>query len=375
MKPLLLLALGATLAAGPAINLLAADTATRWTSARANAWQRDHGWLAGCNFAPSTAINQLEMWQADTFDLATIDRELGWAEQLGFNSARVFLHDLLWEQDAQGLLRRMDEFLAVADKHHIGIMFVLFDGVWDPQPKAGLQRAPRPHVHNSGWVQSPGAKILKDPARYDSLQPYVQGVLRRFKDDRRIHAWDLFNEPDNMNIPDYRKLEPANKPDLAMALLEKTFAWARAVDPAQPLTAAIWLDYEGFAANPPIYQCMLANSDIITFHNYAPLDDVKKEVEALKARFDRPVLCTEFMARSVKSTFDPILGYLKSQQVGAYCWGLVDGKTQTIYPWESWEKAYIGEPFLWHHDIFRRDGTPYNAKEFAYIRRVTGKDK
>ena len=154
-----------TLAAG----LIGCSTAHRnalaprdrqWTPTEAQAWQSSQPWLVGCNFMPSTAINQLEMWQTDTWDPATIDRELGWAANLGFTSIRVFLHDLLWQQDKKGFLERMDQFLALAAKHRIGVMFVLFDGVWDPFPKLGKQREPRPHVHNSGWVQSPGAKDL-----------------------------------------------------------------------------------------------------------------------------------------------------------------------------------------------------------------------
>jgi endo-1,4-beta-mannosidase len=147
------------------------------------------------NFIPSTAINELEMWQADTFDPPTIDRELGWAQSLGMNSMRVFLHNLLWEQDSAGFLMRMNKFLEVADKHHIRIMFVLLDSVWEPHPHLGKQREARPHVHNSGWVQAPGADVLKDPSRWDrEVKPYV---IAHFKDDRRILMWDLMNEPDN----------------------------------------------------------------------------------------------------------------------------------------------------------------------------------
>ncbi|HEX5915975.1 MAG TPA: hypothetical protein VFY54_22950, partial [Rubrobacter sp.] len=131
------------------------------------------------------------MWQADTFDPETIDRELGWAADLGFNSMRVFLHDLLWA-DSEALLGRVEQFLEVAESHDIGAVLVLFDGVWDPKPKPGKQREPRPHVHNSRWVQSPGAEILGDPGRHDELEPYVSGVIERFRSDARIHAWDLF---------------------------------------------------------------------------------------------------------------------------------------------------------------------------------------
>ena len=342
----------------------------RWTEAQANAWYAKQPWPVGANFVPRTAINQLEMWQADTFDPKTIDQELGWAAGIGMNTMRVFLHDILWRDDPIGLLARMDQYLAIADKHNIKTLFVFFDGVWDPHPYAGKQRPPRPFIHNSGWVQSPGREILRDPARQDALKPYVQGVLRRFKDDPRILGWDLFNEPNNKNVDAYGKIEIKNKAEAAQQLLEKVFGWAREVNPTQPLTAGIWNDYKGWKDRPPIFEFMLANADIITFHNYAQSDDMAKEVTELKA-YNRPLICTEYMARGNKSTFDPILGDLKKDKVGAINWGLVDGKTQTSYPWETWDKNYTGEPALWHHDIFRADGTPYQAEETAYIKAVT----
>src|SRR5262245_50795470 len=120
----------------------AAGPETPWPAGKANRWLERQGWLAGCNYLPATAINQLEMWQADTFDSDTIDRELGYAEHLGFNSLRVFLHHLLWEQDAKGFLQRMDRFLDLAAKHKIGVMFVLFDSCWDPHPRLGKPPAP-----------------------------------------------------------------------------------------------------------------------------------------------------------------------------------------------------------------------------------------
>ncbi len=369
MKPpvrfLLLLALSSAVG-------FAADVAGRWTEERANAWYAATPWPAGANYAPRSAINQLEMWQADTFDPKTIDQELGWAAGLGLNAMRVFLHDILWTQDSAGLLRRMDEFLAIADRHKIKTLFVFFDGVWDPHPYAGKQRPPRPHIHNSGWVQSPGRVILGDPTKHAALKPYVQGVLRRFKDDRRVLAWDLFNEPDNKNVDAYGSIELPDKAAAALVLLEKTFAWAREVNPSQPLTAGIWLDFQGWKKNPPIYQYMLAQSDIITFHNYGKPDDMAREVAELKATYQRPILCTEYMARGIGSTFDPILGDLRRANIGAFHWGLVDGKSQTIYPWDTWKKIYTAEPPLWHHDVFRADGTVYRSTEAEYIRRITG---
>jgi Cellulase (glycosyl hydrolase family 5) len=346
-----------------------------WPVEKAAAWGKAHPWLVGCNYAPSTAINQLEMWQADTFDLATIDRELGWAESLGFNSLRVFLHHIPWEQDSEGFLKRIDQFLEVADRHHIGVMLVLFDGVWDPYPQAGKQPAPRKGLHNSGWVQSPGRVILGAPDRHDELKGYVTGVIGRFRNDRRVHAWDLFNEPDNPNKSSYGRLELPNKAEMALALLRKAFDWARSATPEQPLTAGVWLgDLTKAEALSPINKFMLEQSDVISFHNYHPLDEMKRDVEALK-RHHRPILCTEYMARPAGSRFDPILAYLKSEGVGAYNWGFVDGKSQTIYPWDSWQKPYDAEPPVWFHDVFRTNGTPYDAKEVEYIRSVTGAKK
>ena len=342
----------------------------RWSEEQAWAWQRKQPWLVGCNFIPSTAINQLEMWQADTFDPGTIERELGYAKNLGFTSVRVFLHDLLWNQDREGFLKRMEQFLEISGRHDIGVMFVLLDSCWNPHPKLGKQPAPKPHVHNSGWVQSPGVELLKDVKRHDELKDYVQGVLRHFRADARIHAWDLINEPDNRNTSSYGKFEPPDKPELALLLLRKVFAWAQEIRPEQPLTTGIWLgDWSTHEKLRPIERFSVEQSDIISFHDYADLKSMKKRVGELK-RYGRPVVCTEYMARPAKSTFDPHLGYLEEQKVGAYNWGFVIGKTQTQYPWDSWQKQYQAEPKVWFHDIFRPDGQPFDAAEVRYIQEL-----
>ena len=78
------------------------------------------------NFQPSTAINQLEMFQAATFDPATIDKELGWAEGLGLNAMRVYLHHIAWTTDKAGFKKRLDQYLQIADKHGIKTIMVFF---------------------------------------------------------------------------------------------------------------------------------------------------------------------------------------------------------------------------------------------------------
>jgi Cellulase (glycosyl hydrolase family 5) len=358
---------------GVALAASAAQGREKWTPEQAEEWGKGQPWLVGCNFSPSSAINQLEMWQADTFDLKTIDRELAWAQGLGFNCVRVFLHDLLWTQDGEGFLKRMDQFLEVADKHHIRVDFVLFDSVWDPHPQAGKQREPRKGVHNSGWVQSPGVDVLTQAATWDArLKPYVVGVISRFKDDKRVALWETINEPDNTNRNSYGDQEPPNKADVARQLLLKTFAWAQGAGASQPVTSGVWLGNWGDDAKlTPMERAQLGESDVISFHSYDKLDGIKQCVEHLR-RYGRPVLCTEYMARPRGSTFDPILGYLKEQKVAAFNWGFVAGKTNTIYAWDTWQKPAEAEPRVWFHDIFRQDGTPFDAKEVEYIRKVTG---
>jgi hypothetical protein len=345
-----------------------------WSKEQAHAWYGKQGFLIGPNFSPSTAINQLEMWQAETFDTATINRELGWAEAIGMNTARVYLHDLLWQQDSLGFLKRMDTFLSIAQRHNIKPMLVIFDSVWDPHPKLGKQREPRPHVHNSGWVQSPGYDGLQDSTQYPRLERYVKGVVGRFGKDQRVLAWDIWNEPYNLNEGAvYGKRELPNKLAYVLPLLKKSFVWARSVNPVQPLTAAVWAgDWSTHEGLSPIQKVMIEESDIITFHNYDNPQELEKRIVWLQ-RYGKPMICTEYMARPNGSTFQSSLPLARKYNVGMINWGFVAGKTQTIYPWDSWEKQYTTEPTVWFHDIFRKDGTPYRQEEVDLIKSMTGK--
>lgn len=346
-------------------------TTAPWSIEKANEWYASQPWLVGVNYTPQMAVNQLEMWQADTFDPATIDKELGWAESLGFNTIRVYLHNLLWQNDKDGLFDRMEQFLDIADSHDIKVMFVLFDSCWLANPKAGKQPEPTPFVHNSQWVQSPGAEILKDPAEFKKLKGYVVDIISRFRDDERVVVWDIWNEPDNLNVP-LKGMDPPNKQELMLPLLKKAFAWAREARPSQPITSGMWVGYwDDPEALKPWEKVQIEYSDVISFHSYENINKVKRAVTNLQ-RYDRPIFCTEYMARPTGSTFDPIMGYFKEQKISAYNWGFVEGKTQTNFPWDSLEKEYTGEPDLWFHDVLRKDGTPYKQEEVDYIRSLTG---
>jgi hypothetical protein len=346
-------------------SVAAAAEPNPWPREKAEAWYRSQPWLVGSNYIPSNAINELEMWQAETFDPRRIDQELGWAQDIGMNTMRVFLHDLLWQQDAAGFQKRIDAFLVIAHKHGIRPLFVLFDSCWDPNPHLGPQRAPRPGVHNSGWVQSPGLKALEDPTQYPRLEAYVKGVIGAFASDPRVLGWDLWNEPDNTNSGSYN--DPPQKVQLVLGLLPRVFEWARAANPRQPLTSGVW------NGDTPMAKIQLTNSDVISFHDYGAPAEFASLIESLK-HDGRPLICTEYMARPRGSTFAAILPIAKKNDVAAYNWGFVHGKTQTNLPWDSWQHPYVDHPPQeWFHDIFYPDGRPYRPAEVDFIREITGR--
>ncbi|MCG8582869.1 MAG: family 43 glycosylhydrolase [Bacteroidales bacterium] len=356
----------------------AQSVSARWSNERINNWYDQTPYLVGANYVPASAINQLEMWQEDTFDPQRIEFELRKSIEIGMNTMRVFLHDLAWKQDPEGFFQRVDQYLEIADRNGILTMFVIFDGVWNPYPKAGKQPEPTPRVHNSGWIQSPGRIILDDEKKQDELKVYVQAVVRRYKDDRRVIIWDLFNEPDNANVGNFGggskepDLDKQLKKKRATQLLEKTFRWVREVNPSQPLTAAVWGGPNWLENPDDIEKLSLEQSDIISFHSYANAEKTLKMIEGLK-KYKRPLLCTEYMARGANSKFETHLPMFNEHRVGAYNWGLFDGKSQTIYPWNSWKKKYNSEPDPWFHDVFRKDGTPYSKEEIKVIKEYTAR--
>ncbi|HEY0313723.1 MAG TPA: 1,4-beta-xylanase [Allosphingosinicella sp.] len=355
---------------------VAQPSGERWSAAQANDWYAHQRWLTGANYIPADAINQLEMWQADSFDLAQIDKEFAWAEKFRMNTMRVFLHDLAWKQDPAGFKQRIDRFLTIAARHGIRPVFVLFDSCWDPDPKLGPQHPPIPGVHNSGWVQSPGRADLLDTSNDARFRAYVEDVVGSFARDPRVLAWDLWNEPDNPGGGSYE--EPSvQKRELNRIehLLPEIFAWARSRRPVQPLTSGIWSgsDWTPTAKLSPIQRTQLTQSDIISFHDYGWPEEFEGRVAQLRG-WGRPLLCTEWMARGAGSTVDTILPIGRREGVGMINWGFVQGKIQTNLPWDSWDRPYTQKPpTIWFHDLVKPDGTPYRAREMELFRSLRDK--
>ena len=350
----------------------------RWSEERAWDWKEENGWMVGTNFNPSTSINQLEFWQENTYDAETIERELEWSAELGMNLHRVYLHNLLWDQDSLGLLKRIENYLKIADSNDIKTLFVLLDDCWHPLPKLGKQPDPIPFVHNSQWVQAPGAYILGDSLRHIEVKNYIKGIVTHFADDQRVIGWDLYNEPGNLNagVPGYDEFEVKENKDIyTLSLLKKAFKWVREVNPSQPITTSVWKadgkdkNWSKLDSLSDLSRFTILNSDIISFHTYGNIDEMRLRINQLK-KYNRPILCTEYLARGQGSTFQAMLPLLKEEQVSAINWGFVAGKTNTLFPWSSWEEEFDSLPKIWHHDIFLPDKTPYDQNEIDFLKEI-----
>ena len=381
------------------------NTLNRWSEKRIWDWYDNLPWLVGTNFITSSSINQLEFWQEKTFDVSLIEKELKFSASIGMNTHRVFLHDLLWQQDSIGFLERINKFLEISERNEIKTLFVFFDDVWHPLPKLGKQPKAIPNVHNSGWVQSPGARILYDTLNHDKLESYIKGVVSKFANDSRIIGWDLYNEPgqkgiashniskertielyrkigveiteDNYSNYDLNRIDPKDKKQVyTLSLLKKTVKWVREINPSQPITIGIYewdVKWDDKYNLSELNKYILNNSDIISFHSYGSKNEVLRRVNELE-NYNRPLLCTEYIAREYQNTFENILPIFNDNKIGAYNWGLVSGKTNTIYPWKSWDSTYTRPPKKWHHDIFYRDGNPYSSDEIEFIKSLTLSD-
>lgn len=371
----------------------------RWSKERINAWYAKLPWLVGCNYYPATAINQIDMWQASTWDPQQIDKELGWAESIGMNTLRVYLHDLVWADDEEGLYERMDEFLAICQKHGIRPLFVFFDDCHYPNPKLGPQPLPVKAWHNSGWVNCPARPVAiryangnATPEEVAQLKGYVQGTMRRFADDERVLFWELYNEPGRGTGESGEMAGGGSKSsirDASQRLVQDSWLWAREVAPSQPISSctAGSLGVMNVAINR-------ANSDLHSIHSYSSPAKMRQLIEDFQ-RDGRPVIMTEWLARTRDNTVAENLPLMKELGVGAINWGFVVGKSQTHYPWESrrrpdgkpanlkakrnsGEVVRPGDPFpepeVWFHDLFRMDGTPYDPAEIKLFRELTGNE-
>jgi hypothetical protein len=364
------------------------DLPTRWSAEAANAWYAKQDWPCGFNFLPSTAVNFVDMWHPETFDATTIDRELGWAAAMGYNSARVNIQFVLWQADRKGLLARLDQYLAISTRHGISTAFCLFDDCEfsGGNPSTMRQPDPIPGVHNSRALGSPGRRALLDLTLWPVFEAYVTDILSTFRQDPRVLYWDLYNEPCNLSlftavdaVPEQGELLQQR----GFQLCKDAFLWARAVTPMQPITSGAWMLSYGWLKGEPfpkpflneVDQFLLTASDIITYHGYVPMALMTGILTDLQA-LGRPVMCTEWLARPVGSLMSEQLPLFARHKVGSYHWGFANGRTQTHIPWPVIKAGFTDyDPVCspWFHDVVYADGKPYDAAEADLIKHLVGK--
>lgn len=338
--------------------------AERWTEEKANAWYEAQPWPVGCVFMPSYAGTPIELWGKEYFKPDVVDYELGLAEELGFNCIRLFLNDLVWQDDPDGFMDRLEQTVALADKHGLRILMTFFtNGGTFKNAFLGPQPQPQPGIHNSTWMPSPGIDIVNNPEKWPIIERYEKTVLTRYKDDPRILAWCLYNEPEN-KAAEFKTLP----------FLREVYKWAREVNPSQPITSPVWQIPGSGGTNLPIVSFICDNSDIVSFHCYADYTVCSRFVNYMR-QFNRPILCSEWMARTKGSDYFSILPLFKKYKIGSFSYGLVNGKQQCHYPWNAVVNGkkvpFTEDPPVWFHDLFRPDGTPWNEVEAQFIKSMT----
>ena len=338
----------------------------RWTEAAAYSWYSDQPRMFGANYVMTYAATPTEMWQADpsipdanTFDLNAIRNELDIAHETGFNTLRTTLSYEVWKADRAGFMNRLGQFIDAAATRGIRPTLIFWDDVnftLNPnvpyrEPYLGPQADPVPGMHNSQWTGTGGPVVRHNPQNWElprtsplpgaGAKEYIQDIVGTYASDDRVLMWNLYNEPGGDGAP---------------ALVQATADWARAMNPIQPLSFDIWGGAsDGVAAR---------ESDVFSYHNYSAPASTIAGVKNLQ-RSGRPVILTEWMARTFGSTIPDILPDLQEMGVASYNWGLVNGDQQTHWPWGSPPQTDTTEPPLWFHDLYRRDGTPYKPEEIA----------
>jgi hypothetical protein len=329
----------------------------RWTVTRAHEYMQSYGVIKGCNFVPSYCKSPMQHFIDFREDI--IRKELGYAKKAGLNSIRLWIPCFAWQSDRQTFYQVLDKYLEICNEMQFSIMATLTCySIKKDTFQEKLEVKPQrfyPGVHIQP-LEIEGI-YRREADDWPVIREYYQEITKRYGDNRTIIVWDLYNEAWEKD----RDLQ------------EHLFQWVREVDPGQPLTAC-WGAHD--------------YSDVITFHTYQPPGGKKRdELPGLLSfeeeinyalSYNRPVLCTEWLARTFGNNFQNVLPVFAAYNIGFYFWGLVAGSGQYRFPW-NWPEG-APEPYLWFHEILYPDGHPYKREEidmirdFTYLKQVTAPD-
>ena len=367
-----------------AVAALAASAARLgpWTKERAWAWYDAQPWIRGCNYMPASAANRVDQWQSLGAEerFAEVERELALAEKVGFNTLRLVVEHQgfgVWLAEHDSFMANFERYLQILARHGLRAIVVLGNDCSRPKelwelPKPGVQkydvgyhggRRVTQHGSNPNAV---GYTTVDDPVLRPKFYAMCAELMTKYRADDRILFWNLWNEPGNNR-----------RNDLTMKDLRELFELAWSIDPKQPLAADVWTCRSSSPeAVHPVERLAGDLSDIISYHRYANLCEQKKTIDILRARWGRPMVNTEWLARLLGDDVATSYPLFAQERVGAVCWGFVAGKYQTYEPYEPmWTSQFTfrsaDEPVTkWYHDLFRPSHHPYDPEEIAIIRHV-----
>ena len=328
----------------------------------------------------SDCANRIDQWQEYEFEkkLATAEKEFALMETIGYNSIRVIIEFEVWDQQHDGFMKRLDQYLDAAARHGITAMIVLSNecSVRTPEyipPTFGEQFWELGYHGGKNfktWYQHGSDSrysLLDDPEIAPRYYEMVKELITTYKNDKRVLVWNLMNEPGN------------GRGNKSLVHLKKMFEIGREIAPIQPLTADVWRGMKNNKATTEIEQFALEQSDVISYHSYASYMDNVIIIQQLKT-YNRPIFNTEWLSRPSGNTVQLMLPLFFLENIGCYQWGFVAGKYQTFEPsqgvWNAYEKhGYEGVKHLdftkWQHDLYRPGGRfPYDPEEIEIIKKL-----
>ena len=383
-------------AALAATSLFAARNAP-WPKEKAWEWYNAQPWMRGCNYMPASAANRVDQWQEMGSEerFAEMETELKLAQSIGFNTMRIIIeeqgfavwcaeHDgfmfAVWCAEHDGFMARLERMLALLDKYGMRMILVLGNDCSRPKeiwsfPKTGPQpcdwgyHGGRKRSQHGSFPGAVGYTCVDDPELREKFFAMCEEVMTKYRTDRRIAFWNIWNEPGNGN---------RRKPE-HVALIRRLFELAWKIDPVQPLAADVWAGHYGMSPKDANKSQVLAGelSDIISYHCYGDYEAQVRILSKLKRHYGRPLVNTEWLARIKHNDVFTAYPLYFIEGVGCTCWGFVAGKYQTYEPWESmWRQVEDGKPEAekydftkWFHDLYRPSLRPYDPKEIGLIKR------
>ena len=381
IKTIVKMAVVGALALTAADNALAARQGP-WPKEKAWEWYNAQPWIRGCNYMPASCANRVDQWQGYGSEerFAEMEREMELMQKDGFNAVRIILGDLgfaVWRAEHDGIMKRFERMLEIFDRHGVRVILVFGNDCSRPKPiwslpEMGEQKwdlgyhGGRKLSQHGSFPGLPGYTAVDDPALREEFFRMCEEFLTKYAHDRRILFWNLWNEP---GANGRGRISPPH--------IRRLFELAWRIDPDQPLTADIWTN-EGNWTNGVAEAVGAELNDIVSYHTYQPISRQISYAQKLKARFGRPMVNTEWLARTFNCTVQEVYPFFAQNRIGCTMWGYVNGKYQTHEPWEYTWRQLEDNPDLmhhfkftkWFHDLYRPSLRPYDPYEVAIIRHV-----